>query len=340
MVIRQLSNYFFDSLLLLSLIALVTSYLLWKRGLVWVGAIGLVITIGWLALSITVANTSLSPSCVWCHEMKPEYDSWRVSVHNRVQCLACHVAPGGSPGLLLHEVEALSEVAAHFTGNYPRILNKDSSLSQKRMTSATCDRCHDMYAKRQVELTAEIKMDHPAHLALKISCQTCHNRVTHRGARGYPYLDGMGMMSGCMRCHLPGKELTIARQKAPSNCTTCHKEPDWTKKIFGKSAAGADDLDTCVACHRQRDPRLVADFSKSKMFKSAVGCPDCHNSHLKKFVAEPAAKDCAVCHANAAKKVISGRMAFKGYKPPFKTAREVNCLLCHRPHAFKAVRPR
>lgn len=340
MVIADLANLFFYILTILGLIALIGSYLLWKRGPILLGLIGLIVTTGLLALSATVVTTTTSPSCVWCHEMRQEYDTWKASAHNRVECLACHVPPGSGPQLLIHEVESLPEVLAHFTGNYPTIMNKDSRLSQRSMTSAACQRCHDMYARRQLKLVAEIRMDHPAHLRLDVTCQTCHNRVAHKGAHDYPYLDGMKMMSGCMRCHLPGKERTVAGKKAPSGCATCHKQPDWTRKIFGKSSVSADDFDSCQACHQRSDQRLIADFSKSKMFKSAVGCPDCHNSHLRRFIARPAAKDCAVCHTDAAKKVISGRMGFKGYKPPFKTESDVRCVLCHPPHTFKTVRPK
>ncbi|MCK4419745.1 NapC/NirT family cytochrome c, partial [Candidatus Aerophobetes bacterium] len=43
--------------------------------------------------------TSLPIFCSSCHNMKPYYESWKVSSHNEVNCIKCHSDPGLVPYL-------------------------------------------------------------------------------------------------------------------------------------------------------------------------------------------------------------------------------------------------
>lgn len=346
MTVSGISSYLMVSAAFFSLLAIVAGFILWrrlneakKRGIALVIAIiAVIFSAVWLLESSSVIYFSQDKICVYCHEMKPEYNAKLKSRHANINCLACHLPKGGPFTLLTEDVKNLSEVWVHFTGNYPKIINKDSHVS-KEMKSNVCERCHNMNTKRQIEIRTEIKMDHQAHLRLGITCQTCHNRITHLGARGYPYFNGLTMMQGCMRCHTPGRAKKIKGRPAPTGYQVCHRQANWAQKVFGKSKLSAADFSRCRRCHRLINPKIVAEYKTSKLSKAEIECSDCHNSHLRRFHPRPSSKLCLECHNDAAKDVISGKMGFKGYKPPFKKAAAVSCIFCHRPHSFKPVKP-
>lgn len=298
-------------------------------------AIGSLVT---MSLTGAALHFNKPETCVYCHEMRPEFDTWQTSKHKRVKCLACHMPVGGAGTFIGEELKALREVLAHFTGDYPKVINKDGKVA-KKMKSDVCERCHDMSAPSSLGGSTGIKIDHQAHRRLNIKCQDCHNRVTHQGAGDYPYFDGMTMMDGCFRCHQPGRPKTIKNKRTPTDCVICHRQRDFAQKLFNKTKVGASDLDDCRACHRFMEPELVSEYDDGKMAREEVDCIDCHSGHAEDFIPKPAAIDCLECHEDAAAEVISGKMGFKRYKPPYKKEKEVRCDLCHLKHSFKAVRP-
>ena len=303
--------------------------------------ISVIVTIGSILGLMLIGNVVYlggSKTCIFCHEMKPEYSKWKESTHGNIECLACHMPVGGVGTFIVEDAKTLGEVYRHFTGDYPRIINKDSELS-KEMKSDVCTRCHKMDAKKRTGRGTRIKIDHKDHKKLGIDCTKCHNRITHLGARGYPYFNGMTMMEGCMRCHLPGDEKVIDGKIAPSRCSACHRDAGIAEKVFGTKDIDASDFFECRACHGYSDPKLVADYDASEMAED-VDCIDCHGEHDDKFVPRPTPKDCSECHKDAAREVIDGDMGFDGYDPPFKKVRDVECDLCHKSHSFKAKRPK
>ncbi len=57
------------------------------------------LTLLFLALFFSVGvfgleATSSSKFCSSCHEMKPEYYTWKASSHSEVDCVNCHTEPG------------------------------------------------------------------------------------------------------------------------------------------------------------------------------------------------------------------------------------------------------
>lgn len=293
--------------------------------------VAVVTAVGFFAAVSGVGFYSPPNSCVTCHEMQPEYNTWRRSDHAHVTCLACHLKAGGAAGYLIEEIDALKEVGQQITGSYPKIINRDSYLSQKVMTSAVCERCHNQAKLGRVRFGEDVKVEHQPHLKLGINCQQCHNRVTHKGARGYNYLDGLRMMDGCMRCHLPGEGKRVKGATAPTDCSVCHSE-GWTQTVFGQPKATKADFDNCRACHRLRDPSVVSGFAASKM-SAVIDCSDCHNDHFDNFIANPDPSQCEQCHAGTAKKVIEGRHG-GGKVRTFRRLDRVLCSICHPPHEF------
>ncbi len=305
--------------------------------------ISIIVTIGSIIGLIVIGNAVYlggSQTCIFCHEMRPEYKKWKASEHGNIECLACHMPVGGVVTFIVEDIKTLGEVYAHFTGDYPKTINKNSELS-KEMKSNVCERCHKMDVDADNRAKTKIKIDHEDHLELGImTCTDCHNRITHLGARDFPYFNGMKMMEGCMRCHMPGNEREIDGKTAPSECSVCHRDKDLAEKTFGTTDVDASDFFECRACHGLSDPKLVADYDATEMAQEDVDCIDCHGEHDDDFIPRPTAKVCLKCHKDAADEVIDGDMGFDDFDQPFKKAKDVECDLCHKPHSFEDKRPK
>ncbi|WML46921.1 NapC/NirT family cytochrome c [Neobacillus sp. PS3-34] len=52
--------------------------------------LALLTSVGFIGLE----TTSNSKFCSSCHEMKPEYYTWKASTHSEVDCVSCHIEPG------------------------------------------------------------------------------------------------------------------------------------------------------------------------------------------------------------------------------------------------------
>jgi cytochrome c nitrite reductase small subunit len=302
----------------------------------------LILTVACIVLVLVVGTVSIfstSSSCNICHEMNPNFITWKNSKHSHVPCLSCHFAANNTIGFIAEEPQGLIEVYQHITGSYPKIINKDSSLSQQRMKSGVCLRCHQ--AKRPNFVVDEVKINHNAHVNLGITCETCHNRVIHKGARGYFYLNGLRMMDGCMRCHSPGKPKIIKGEKAPTACTTCHLKKNIAQEALNATNPTVSDFSDCEGCHQIRNPEIVNQYKQSIMMtEGGLTCQSCHKDHLSnEFVPFPDPVKCEKCHKKIARLVVEKKHGSKDFQSPFKKASQVRCNYCHPDHIFKPVNP-
>lgn len=339
MTATGLASFYFASLIFISFLIIVLGAVFLRvkisRLKLWVSVFAIVLGLGSLALFGSVAFFSTSKYCVICHEMTPNFITWKHSKHKNVVCIGCHLNTTKATGFIIEEPESLVEVYDHLTGNYPKIINRDSHVSQKLMTSGNCTRCHP---SNQPTLTfgSNVKIDHEAHVKQGITCPICHNRITHKGASGFNYLDGIRMMDGCMRCHQPGKAAKIKGKTAPTSCNICHQDKKFLSKTFGNKTV---DFNDCDACHQLRDPKVATQFNKSKMFiEAGMNCQSCHKSHLENdFVANPDPAVCLDHHKGVSSKVVKKKHGGK-IKNPFKTAASVRCNFCHKAHTFSNLK--
>src|SRR5262249_25987993 len=57
--------------------------------------VALLVIVVFFALGlIGVESTWSSKFCSSCHEMKPEYYTWKASTHSEVECVKCHIGSG------------------------------------------------------------------------------------------------------------------------------------------------------------------------------------------------------------------------------------------------------
>ena len=182
----------------------------------------------------------------------------------------------------------------------------DESQPYKEATNgaaARCDFCHIevvvdsaagtvSVAKLQIP-TANLKMNHKAHLDQGITCEQCHGKV---GELELSTRDQMPRMRGCFGCHQSADPGSIgsALKPAKSACITCHitdktgfvlqtmwasgvmspprwlknakHGPDWIERH--KQVAGNDSA-FCSNCHKEEE------------------CTDCHDGKIKPQTVHP-----------------------------------------------------
>ena len=76
-----------------------------------------------------------------CHVMKPEFVAHQNAPHARVECIDCHVAPGGS-GWIKSKMAGTRQLMAVMLNDYQRPI--ESAMESKRLAPSeeTCEQCH------------------------------------------------------------------------------------------------------------------------------------------------------------------------------------------------------
>lgn len=279
-----------------------------------------VVFLGVLALASWV--TATPAFCKSCHEMRPEYYTWKVSDHSQVTCVRCHLS-STIAGFIKYKTDALKQVARHISGKYYLPIE----LSQP-LDSSLCLQCHA--GQWESGGSGDIKIPHAKHLQQGIACTDCHAGVAHgRVAEREQTIDGefaswndsKGRSNMVRSFRLRGKKVCMDCHESKgvsTNCETCHKErilPEdhrasgWEKQ-HGKEAL--KDLKSCNRCHsyslgmvRVKAANPAAEYARSNVF-----CTKCHmtrpGGHDGPLIAghdssltAAGAEGCQVCHEAA-----------------------------------------
>ncbi|GAW93578.1 cytochrome c3 family protein, partial [Calderihabitans maritimus] len=285
---------------------------------------------------VALQATSQADFCATCHEMRPEYVTWKASAHNTVSCVKCHIEPG-LDNFVRHKIESLRQLYVHFTESYTLPITIPYG---KEIENEVCMQCHSV--KRVVTPSGDITLPHYRHAEKGILCVDCHEGVAHgRIAKRQLTLDGnfeawteatgraqmidkytKPRMVTCMECH---------RSKGiDTGCDACHKKlgdpeshqvANWLT-THGKLAE--KDLENCKKCHSYANVELnledpiggtvnaAAEYARRNPF-----CGDCHSrrppSHRRDdwliehaAAAEPDSSSCLVCH-NVGKPTAAGK---------------------------------
>lgn len=270
------------------------------------------------ALTLTFNYFDTAGSCVLCHSMKPNYESWQKSSHAKLPCMSCHAPPGGALSLMMEHVLAGKLVVAEFVTGFHEPINAESEWSQEHMETDQCERCHDLETRVVTPSEAVPNMTsqaHLQHLAAGLRCTTCHNRIAHKtmddgkieyekGEKGdsFKYENFMEMKEGCMRCHNAEKPYTAPNKAtAPTACTTCHSKDweglpighvkGWRTKLHGKVAKSG--FGYCLG-NKSIDGKMPGCHAATAKFNSEDGkpiCARCHDEELVGSFVNQAAKD-------------------------------------------------
>jgi hypothetical protein len=310
-----------------------------------------------LLLTVGAAEYTSRPSfCPTCHYMETFYQSWRVSAHNKVDCVECHFEPGIS-GTVRGKLNGLVQIVNYISLSYKK------RKPWAEIPDNTCARsgCHEKQALQ--DTTYEFKgvmFNHKNHLqglrrGKTLKCVSCHSQIvqgTHIEVTA----------ATCYNCHFKKSDDPEHKYEKLSNCTTCH---DWKSKtkeqmanyrydhtavVQGNIACnschtnvvqgnGNVGKERCFQCHFEND-RLdkynETDFiHTTHITKHNVKCFACHDpiQHKIQKIDPTSPPDCQSCHSNAHSSQVSlftGENGFGTEKDPsIMYLNGINCRGCH-----------
>ena len=194
--------------------------------------------------------------------MKPYYESWKHSKHNKIACVECHISPGITAEVR-KKYEALSMVAKYFTGTY-------STKPWAEVDDAACLRCHERRLLEGKVMFHGVQFDHRPHLTesrrgLRLRCTSCHSQIVQGvhitvtvSTCALCHFKGQGANQGLGTCtqlpHDPGArhhagrhDRSITARSAPRPCTARRATP------ASCAATATVPRERCLQCHNQAD---------------------------------------------------------------------------------------
>ncbi|MEH7491285.1 NapC/NirT family cytochrome c [Neobacillus niacini] len=302
--------------------------------------------------------TSSSTFCSSCHEMKPEYYTWKASSHSEVDCVNCHTEPG------------IKQTAKDKADLIVKAVKKNYNESAapirmpKDIPDSACEKCHNVL-QREITVSGDIIIPHDKHKDKEIECIQCHNGVAHgeiadrkmtyqtdyekwdskTGALAMSDLKFTSPdMDTCIDCH--------KARKVTTECSACHstgmipkshEKADFKTATHGKQAS--EDLEKCHLCHKDMSTEELQGYDEVSVVTSFLNeeqpqgaqknhfdyardntfCQDCHNkrpaSHDRNFFDNHG--------STASKNQESCKACHDVKKSSTPGENQVNCSSCH-----------
>jgi hypothetical protein len=192
-----------------------------------------VVVLGYIGINLLTYSLTYKPeACLACHIMKPFYDNWKASTHNKVACVDCH--PYRPSTIVFSAVRYL-------TGTYRLPLR--SHVEDKE-----CILCHKPETISKVVTFKGTPFNHLEHIkntkrGKELHCTSCHYSLVQ--TRSHMEVD----QSVCMLCHFFA---TPAQYN--QNCTICHSGRRKEVKIGEATFSHESFVKTgsrCIECHSQ-----------------------------------------------------------------------------------------
>jgi hypothetical protein len=227
------------------------------RAFVILAIIGGAVVLGGIAVPLT----NHPKFCATCHNIRPSYESWVISSHKDVTCVACHVRPGVEGFVHDKAWAGLKDVAITFFGK-----PTDAHNLQATVGSDVCLSCHrNILRVSEVaprDLPPPVKdvgliMSHRKHMDAFTKrgqgegCTTCHARVVHeKPIKNYPIVVPRGHVAVDGKSYAPDlPEGSRLRAAALQDCFRCH---DGKTEYEGRTLSKK-----CETCHL---PEKIGDF--------------------------------------------------------------------------------
>lgn len=286
----------------------------------------------------TVEFTSSSGFCGSCHEMNPEYNTWKASSHSNVACKECHIKPD-VVSYAKAKANGLVELYSKATDSYtaPIEMPKDIPNSQ-------CELCHDM-KNRKTTAESDIIIPHDKHLAKDIDCVTCHYGVAHGDVkdRSVTFKSdydkwssdlGKQMMSvkftqpkmeDCIKCH-EARDVSTA-------CKTCHstgmkpKSHDDSNFMKGEHGQLAEkDIKKCDSCHSLMSDTEIKNLGTKSASEQFLSTGKAKEGTIS---AQEYAKENTYCEKCHTKRPASHVNGWNNSHGTAAKADEQKCFACH-----------
>ncbi len=147
-------------------------------GMVFVAVLSMAIGLGGFTFDRAKGFSYLSdaPStCVNCHVMRDQYESWNHSSHrNWATCNDCHLPQAFVNKWFTKAYSGLSHAVKFTTGDFPEPIVIGGRM--KRIALENCVDCHRA-------VLAPILINAKSHLPEDLDCTACHGNVGHPGMK-------------------------------------------------------------------------------------------------------------------------------------------------------------
>lgn len=284
--------------------------------------------------------TSSSKFCSSCHEMKPEYYTWKASTHNEVDCVSCHIQPGVK-NLAKEKVQGVVQLYKKQTKTYTAPIHMP-----KDIPDSACDRCHNVKT-RQFTPSGDLIIPHDKHKAKGIQCIQCHSGVTHGKIAerkmtfqaDYDRWDNLvGQqamkdwkfikpdMDTCMGCH--------KARKVTTECSACHKTGMYPKshkakdfKLKTHGLQAKTKLEKCNKCHEYMSKdQIEGFFEEEPSFKQYLQKDDGFLANKTQYDYAKENSFCRKCHMQRPSSHTSDFMRSHG---ALAKENQQKCAACH-----------
>ncbi|MFQ5432669.1 MAG: cytochrome c3 family protein, partial [Nitrospinota bacterium] len=292
--------------------------------------------------------SGLGSECASCH-IEPHFNQFGSD------CTDCHTAKNWMPDKFRHSNTGFRLEGAHRNRECEdchknrdyRIASPDcvdchaadfqkATLTIFHQNAITdCQECHRVYSfLPALKHPHQIMTFTGAHLSIRHSCNSCHNRSDWVGS-----LNGANSESDCNICHAADFTANINAghgfANSATDCTPCHSTSAWLPIKYSHvsmtfSGAHTPIKSTCSKCHNLADGSLI--WPGASTATTANDCVDCHQAD---FTANPNPAhalnntDCVACHSGSAWLPASYNhiaMTFTGPHIPVKNS----CTTCHQ----------
>lgn len=290
--------------------------------------------------------TSSSKFCASCHEMQPEYFTWKASSHSEVDCVTCHIEPG------------FKQTAKEKIGLITKAVNRsdDQNIAPIRMPDEipdrTCESCHNVL-QREFTVSGDIIIPHDKHKEEDVTCIQCHSGVAHGEIADremtfktdYDKWDtNLGVtamadlkwtrptMDTCIECH-ESRQIT-------TECSACHttgmlpkshEKDDFKTKAHGTKAK--TELADCNSCHKYMSTEQLEGYEGASVLEKYINT----DSNTVKKTERTYAKEntyCLDCHKLRPE---SHSASFFGTHGTQASENEESCYTCHEPNRSNAA---
>jgi hypothetical protein len=291
--------------------------------------------------------------------MKPFYNSWASTKHDKVRCVDCHYVPGEQYSVRA-KFKGLGQLFTYISAK-DKTVRKPAVIDDRSCLASDCHPQQKLNEK-QYKFKEKIFYIHKTHFDKTIEGQTLHCETCHQHVSAGKHFEVP--KEACYLCHFKNTEFNEGR----AQCSLCHEIP--TKSLqkqkqeenIGEKPVTHQSLKEakvpCQSCHyelirgegeikeeRCEDCHDVSE-TLSKLYdrklmhqehvaKQTANCFDCHRPirHEQVEFLDPVRESCFVCHPDHhkyQKMLLMGEnrddvMKASGLMYDVKT----NCIGCH-----------
>lgn len=114
-------------------------------------------------------------TCVNCHVMRDQYESWNHSSHrNWATCNDCHMPKAFADKWFTKALNGWNHSLKYTTGDFPEPIV--IGVRNKRIALENCVHCHS-------SMVAPININAKSHQPEDLDCTACHGNVGHQGMK-------------------------------------------------------------------------------------------------------------------------------------------------------------